>query len=1767
MTSPLPSSSSTSTSPPSIDESLYSRQLYVLGHEAQARLSLARVLLMGVGGLGVEVAKNLILAGVQSVALLDDGPCRVEDAGASWAVSEADVREGRSRAAAALPSLQPLNPAVRCSVVSGVDPLALLADPSSSFSLLCICGSALPLSMQLGLSALCRVRGVRLVSASASGLFGRCFVDVGEGFTVLDATGEALSRGLISYVTCASPCGVVTCHEDGRHRLSDGDLVTFEEVEGMVELNHSPPRPVRVLSPFTFAIEDTSSYHPFSGHRGYFQQVQRPRIVDCQPLQKQLLHPTLLQTFTCEAQLHALYLALEEHRKERGEQQPLPAPLPAASVQRVIQLIDQLGPRMSPPLPPLTSSLASLLSRLARISSCELSAMCALMGGVVAQEVLKAVTGKFTPLQQWLYIDASHALPEQESQGPDEAQPAGPASSSASPIPFSDARLAHQSLVFGAALSARLRGVHHFVVGAGAIGCEMLKALALMGVGRVTVTDMDLIERSNLNRQFLFRSADVGQLKSVVAAREAMKINPACAITAHSQRVGSSSEEVYDDAFWDGIDCVITALDNVEARLYLDQRCVSEHDTRVLTNHGFLFLSEIEALINGEVPVPVLYACYDKDTQCIVYKPGELVIAYDPARPDCGAPPERWVDFTSAGTRRLWDVTSDDYGSTVPAGSERANYLTVRTTPDHDMYVQLCSTAGDEVGTYWPRSVGGRGAQVPISPDKMPARELVPGYKCGCASIRTCPHGYSHYRMYTGALNGVQPPADAISLTNTDSHSPVFALGLTTKDELDAFLELFGYWLGDGSIGHDTRGGPTSRDAVIFTPKKQRDRTYVREFLARLHLVRGRDYSSCVCKRTLRVCISNRRWFRFFNDDFGVKYSRSQRYNVELALLKQGMHPSQRCPPPVSPVSASVTGTSMPPLDHTDSVLQRSDEPQGEPMSEEEEKSVKEEDEDKEEDEEKDKEEDEKKEQDDEGDDDDDDEEEEEAEDEEQGVPVKSAKWMPDWVMHRLDRRQLRLVIEGLRQADGHSAAVKAQREAAAAGGSDMEGQRCISTSGLGFRDQLIHACLLAGYSSYFNLNHKAGAVRGYDAVPNDGCGIYTEKKMMAALQVDSTRQFKPVMHRYDSWWVRYSEAVSLVLPAKDVRFDGSALRIRQKRELGKGWVAENVCTGRVHHGQTGAELTKPLSTSIAVIKRAKKSGALIDGVWRISSKTQYEERMSGHFSQSPAARPTQPADYYDPHRDGRVWCVRVDHKDQLIFVQRVHRNSAGVVTKVGRSMIVGNCVYYQRAMFDSGTLGSKGSVQSIIPHLTESYGASRDPPEESIPICTLRNFPNKVEHCIQWAREAFEGHFTQTPTQVNHFLINGQAYLDDLQSRPHEALAVLSSVHDALLTERPASFIECVQWGRVQFEVEYQQKVLQLLHVFPPDSTTSEGVPFWSATKRQPQPLTFDLSDPTHLAYVRSAARLRAFVYNLQWPSDEAEELQLIERAVASTRLPSLQVASTNIATTDAEAKAMEEKAALEDAEGASERCAQLGAALLRFRSSQPTFRPLAALEFDKDDDSNGHLRYIAAAANLRARSYRMKEETVHNVKLIAGKIIPAIATTTALVTGLVALELVKWTARRRELSVYRNSTVNLALPFLASAEPLPAATSTAAFPRGEWKWSQWDRIEVDEGRDLTLEQFTSHLRQRFGVDTSMISYGPAMLYYSFGNKKKMKERQGKALSSIVQEVTGKPIPPHQRFLILEACVNVPGGEDVDIPFIRLKFSNDTTTTHTSMQ
>ena len=103
----------------------------------------------------------------------------------------------------------------------------------------------------------------------------------------------------------------------------------------------------------------------------------------------------------------------------------------------------------------------------------------------------------------------------------------------------------------------------------------MLKNFAMMGIGceqegGVFLADMDSIEKSNLNRQFLFRSSNIGEMKSKVAAEVAKIINPDMNITAYTEPVCEDMEHIYNDHFFQSLDGVANALDNVEAREYTD---------------------------------------------------------------------------------------------------------------------------------------------------------------------------------------------------------------------------------------------------------------------------------------------------------------------------------------------------------------------------------------------------------------------------------------------------------------------------------------------------------------------------------------------------------------------------------------------------------------------------------------------------------------------------------------------------------------------------------------------------------------------------------------------------------------------------------------------------------------------------------------------------------------------------------------------------------------------------------------------------------------------------------------------------------------------------------------------------------------------------------------------------------------------------------------------------------------------------------------------
>jgi ubiquitin-activating enzyme E1 len=116
---------------------------------------------------------------------------------------------------------------------------------------------------------------IKFIAADVRGLFGFVFCDFGLDFTVTDITGERPLSGMIASISREKE-GIVTCLDEHRHGLEDGDHVSFEEVKGMVELNGAPSRPIKVLGPYTFSIGDTTMLSEYvSG--GLFHQVKQPK--------------------------------------------------------------------------------------------------------------------------------------------------------------------------------------------------------------------------------------------------------------------------------------------------------------------------------------------------------------------------------------------------------------------------------------------------------------------------------------------------------------------------------------------------------------------------------------------------------------------------------------------------------------------------------------------------------------------------------------------------------------------------------------------------------------------------------------------------------------------------------------------------------------------------------------------------------------------------------------------------------------------------------------------------------------------------------------------------------------------------------------------------------------------------------------------------------------------------------------------------------------------------------------------------------------------------------------------------------------------------------------------------------------------------------------------------------------------------------------------------------------------------------------------------
>jgi ubiquitin-activating enzyme E1 len=503
----------------------YSRQIAALGPEVFGKLQSQHVLLSGLRGVGIETAKNLILTGVAEVTLHDDAILTQEDLTFNFFISASDVGH-KSRSQGSLPGLQSLNPSVKVHVKEG----KLEEESLSAFTFLVLSESSA--SQACSLNQFCRTKNPQIgfVYCENWGAFGFVFSDFGPEFVTFDRTAEESKRYYISNITRDNP-GIVTVYD--RHFLQDGTYVTFKEVQGMEEINNTPPRPVRVVSPNSFSIEDTSGYSLYQ-REGIVENFKIPEKIRFKSLEFNLNKPAIHSDKPGRAeQLHVACKAIFEFQKKNGR---LPAnENEAFQVAQFAEAVNSSAKESNGLV--LTFLNKELIKVVAANARWQHPVFSCYFGAVVSMEVIKH-SGKYSPLVQSMYHDWYEEFPSNLFEY----------------------------------LNSQLRGHKGLLVGVGHLGSEISKLLTQLGVHELILQDKSKVKVSD--RNLFFSKDSLGQSKAEVVASR-LKDRNLKSVAFHSDfRVKQLKSHEWKQVNW-----VLSAVNNHHARTLIDKKCIWEEKT------------------------------------------------------------------------------------------------------------------------------------------------------------------------------------------------------------------------------------------------------------------------------------------------------------------------------------------------------------------------------------------------------------------------------------------------------------------------------------------------------------------------------------------------------------------------------------------------------------------------------------------------------------------------------------------------------------------------------------------------------------------------------------------------------------------------------------------------------------------------------------------------------------------------------------------------------------------------------------------------------------------------------------------------------------------------------------------------------------------------------------------------------------------------------------------------------------------------------------
>lgn len=429
--------------------------------------------------------------------------------------------------------------------------------------------------------------------------------------------------------------------------------------------------------------------------------------------------------------------------------------------------------------------------------------------------------------------------------------------------------------------------------------------------------------------------------------------------------------------------------------------------------------------------------------------------------------------------------------------------------------------------------------------------------------------------------------------------------------------------------------------------------------------------------------------------------------------------------------------------------------------------------------------------------------------------------------------------------------------------------------------------------------------------------------------------------------------------------------------------------------------------------------------------------------------------------------CAEHDHEFDFKFWKKMDIVINALDNVKARRYVDSKCVLLDTPLFESGTLGTKGNVQAIIPYKTATYSEIEDSPEEGIPMCTVRNFPNNLNHCIEWSLGMFDTLFNCTILDIHLYLVDTPALIKSIHELENESLRAerYQNLYYMLRALTSNQLDSLYTLGVYMYNHYIQEPITEILHTHPADSLHDDQ-PFWSGNKLK----------PVHVP--------PSTILTLEFYNHLASILQAIKCDVNFPPICKSDIVCTHAKTSISD---------ICDYIHSTSNCNEY--------ANVHTHERCSPLTYDKDNDA--HLNIMTDITNTRAMSYTIAPGSHLDIKLASGKVIPALSTTTSIISGFVVLDILKYI---KGIPKYTEININIAnnIYNIYSAFK-PQITYNNMFHRDynlnvktyNDYFSTWDKIIISQKEDmvLTSNELYVFLEQNYKIRASVIFSGNLVL------------------------------------------------------------------------